>query len=259
MARLVFWFVVLGAKFLVAVVLFRAVFELRFGFTSHSFQPARIIDLHLEPLGQATSQDIQIAWYSTVWSRDLLIWLWLWFSALFIFFADTQLWFTVGCSLLGVAVALAQRGCRAVDFALSDAVHHVPERFQRKVLRYTLGQKRSFAKTWNLIIQHMTREHKINARDSGELSYDYLMSEVGVRCTCDVTQEPEPPVLFNKENCLERAAELHVMSLGMELRPASTTATCLTPGSGPQTRSCSGASWPYLEAGGRMDGIDGQV
>ena len=31
--RLVFWFVVLGAKFLVAVVLFRAVFELPFGLT----------------------------------------------------------------------------------------------------------------------------------------------------------------------------------------------------------------------------------
>ena len=99
---------------------------------------------------------LRIAWYSTVWSRDLLIWLWLWFSALFIFFADTQLWFTVGCSLLGVCVALGQRGCRAVHFALSDQVHHLPERFQRKVLRYASMKKRDFAKVWNLVIQHMS-------------------------------------------------------------------------------------------------------
>lgn len=34
---------------------------------------------------------------------------WLWFSSLFIFCADTQLWFTVGCSILGVTVTLVQQ------------------------------------------------------------------------------------------------------------------------------------------------------
>ena len=34
--------------------------------------------------------------------------IWLWFSSFFIFCADTQLWFTVGCSLLGVAAFLSQ-------------------------------------------------------------------------------------------------------------------------------------------------------
>lgn len=181
--RYFFWFVVLSAKFLIAVVLFTAVFDL-------------ILDLQLEPLGRATSQDVEIAWYSTVWSRDLLIWTWLWFSSLFIFCADTQLWFTVGCSILGVATTLVQRRCQVFHFALSDAVHQLPERFTKSVLRYSPEAKRSFAKTWNLVIQHMTKEQKINVRDSGELSYDYLFSE-----------EPEPPVLFNKENCLERASK----------------------------------------------------
>ncbi|CAK9114863.1 1 [Durusdinium trenchii] len=181
--RYFFWFVVLAAKFLIAVVLFRAVFEL-------------ILDLQLEPLGRATSRDVLIAWYSTVWTRDLLIWIWLWFSSFFIFCADTQLWFTVGCSLLGVAAFLSQRGCRVCHFALEDAVHELPWRFQEKVLRYAPSAKQAFAKTWNLVIHHMTKEQKINVRDSGELSYDYVMSE-----------EPEPPVLFNRENCLERASK----------------------------------------------------
>eukprot|EP00434_Breviolum_minutum_P031555 symbB.v1.2.027900.t1/scaffold2896.1/size67727/2 len=181
--RYFFWFVVLSAKFLIAVVLFKAMFDL-------------IADLHLEPLGRATSQDILIAWYSTVWTRDLLIWTWLWFSSLFIFCADTQLWFTVGCSILGVTVTLVQRGCSILEFALEDAVHQVPQRFMHQVLRDSSSAKRAFAKTWNLVIQHMTKEQKINVRDCGELSFDYLMSE-----------EPEPPVLFNKENCLERASK----------------------------------------------------
>ncbi len=41
---------------------------------------------------------------------------WLWFSSLFIFCADTQLWFTVGCSILGVSVTLVQHlGCNGVE------------------------------------------------------------------------------------------------------------------------------------------------
>ena len=36
-------------------------------------------------------------------------------------------------------------------------------------------------------------------RDSGELCFDYITSE-----------EPDPPVLFNRENCLERAACLQM-------------------------------------------------
>ena len=44
-ARYFFWLMVLAGKFLVAVVLFRAIFDL-------------ILDLQLEPLGRATSEDI---------------------------------------------------------------------------------------------------------------------------------------------------------------------------------------------------------
>ncbi|CAE7276033.1 SULTR2 [Symbiodinium pilosum] len=94
-ARYLFWFVVFGTKFLVAVILFISVFAL-------------ILDLQLEPLGRATSTDIRIAWYSSVWARDVLIWLWLWFSSLFIFCADTQLWFTVGCTFMGIAITFVQ-------------------------------------------------------------------------------------------------------------------------------------------------------
>lgn len=181
--RYFFWFVVLGAKFLVAVVLFVSIFAL-------------ILDLQLEPLGRATSQDIRIAWHSSIWARDVLIWLWLWFSSLFIFCADTQLWFTVGCTFMGMASTFVQRKCYVFDFALEDAMHKLPERFAQKVLRYSNDGKRAFAKTWNLVVQHMTREHKINMRDSGELCFDYITSE-----------EPDPPVLFNRENCLERAGK----------------------------------------------------
>ena len=138
---------------------------------------ALILDLQLEPLGRATSQDIRslgkkggsepgerealesfcgfyeglsegslacpagpwisrIAWHSSIWARDVLIWppgchfvprpaliaskrtangfsfeqmrLWLWFSSLFIFCADTQLWFTVGCTCMGMASTFVQ-------------------------------------------------------------------------------------------------------------------------------------------------------
>ncbi|CAJ1393426.1 unnamed protein product [Effrenium voratum] len=183
LVRYFFWLMVLAGKFLVAVVLFRAIFDL-------------ILDLQLEPLGRATSEDILIAWYSTIWARDLLIWLWLWFSSLFIFCADTQLWFTVGCTILGVVVALIQRRCRTLHFAFEDALHKLPGRFAEKVLRYSPCSKSAFAKTWNLVIQHMTQEQKINVRDSGELCFDYILSE-----------EPGAPVLFNEENCLERASK----------------------------------------------------
>eukprot|EP00931_Biecheleriopsis_adriatica_P013175 TRINITY_DN11451_c1_g1_i1.p1 TRINITY_DN11451_c1_g1~~TRINITY_DN11451_c1_g1_i1.p1 ORF type:complete len:1910 (-),score=325.40 TRINITY_DN11451_c1_g1_i1:23-5515(-) len=181
--RYLFWFVVLALKFLVALVMFWSIYGL-------------IADLRLVTLGHESSEDIKVAWYSSVWGRDVLVWLWLWFTTLFLFCADTQLWFCIGCTVLGVIAVLVQRRFNCGTFAFEDAVHKLPRRFVTKVLSYAPDRKRAFAETWNCIVHHMNAEQKISYRDSGLLCYDD--SARGI---------PEPPVLFNKENCLERVSK----------------------------------------------------
>lgn len=69
----------------------------------------------------------------------------LWFTTLVLFISDTQLWFTVLCSILGVATVIVQRGCRCFTWALEDSVAKLPERFSRKVLPYSFAGSESRA------------------------------------------------------------------------------------------------------------------
>lgn len=57
----------------------------------------------------------------------------LWSTTFVLFISDTQLWFTLLCSILGVATVMVQRGCRCFTWALEDSVAKLPERFSRKV------------------------------------------------------------------------------------------------------------------------------
>lgn len=56
----------------------------------------------------------------------------LWSTTFVLFISDTQLWFTLLCSILGVATVMVQRGCRCFTWALEDSVAKLPERFSRK-------------------------------------------------------------------------------------------------------------------------------
>ena len=170
--RWFFWFYLLSVKSLIGLVIFQAV---------HTASR----DLKMTAIGGERQEEVARAWFSTTYDAHLMEWLLLWFTTFFLFVADTQLWFTVGCTALGVAIVMVQRQCKVFTWALEDAMAKVPERFSQKVLPYSpplvengetcLDQRRMtfyFPLVWDRIIDYMRYEDKCDNQAMGDLSFD---------------------------------------------------------------------------------------
>eukprot|EP00930_Biecheleria_cincta_P034274 TRINITY_DN23700_c0_g1_i1.p1 TRINITY_DN23700_c0_g1~~TRINITY_DN23700_c0_g1_i1.p1 ORF type:complete len:1961 (-),score=292.91 TRINITY_DN23700_c0_g1_i1:88-5970(-) len=168
--RYLFWFLVFSVKFLLALTVFNSIYKL---FTN----------LNIVMLGHESVTEIKSAWSSTGWGKDVLEWMCLWGTTFYLFCVDTQLWFTVGCTLLGLAVSLSQRNCQVCELAFEDAIAKIPERFSEKVFCFAKGDvqldragrevsmKRDFAGIWDRVLEYMRYEDKIDDQFMGDQSF----------------------------------------------------------------------------------------
>jgi len=169
--RWFFWLNILTVKFLLGLIIFQSVWRAQ-------------TDLKVTLLGRSSVEEVSRVWFSTTWASHLMEWLLLWFTTFFLFVADTQLWFTVGCTCLGVAIVFVQRSCQVLNYALEDAVAKMPERFSQKVLPYSppladrsekVDQRNMtfyFPMIWDRIIDYMRYEDKCDNQAMGDLSFD---------------------------------------------------------------------------------------
>jgi hypothetical protein len=121
--RNIFWFCVMFLKFTMALFIFREIFK--------AFD-----QLHIALPGQESIGLFLSSSTSNSGSAHLILWLLVWCTCLLLFIGDTQMWFVLGCAILGSLSYFVQRRCQVVEFATEDAIALVPQRFTQKVLTY---------------------------------------------------------------------------------------------------------------------------
>jgi len=169
-----FWGLILSVKFALGLIIVKAI--------SDAMQ-----DLQLTRPGRESGQDIGQLYFTAQWGDDVLVWCVLWGATFTLYLADTQLWFTVFCTFLGVATTFVQRhlaknddGCPCGAFMAEDATAKIPQRFSQKVLCYTsMGQDSSsapfsqkFPAIWDRIMQYMRYEDKVSSAQMGDMSFE---------------------------------------------------------------------------------------
>eukprot|EP00438_Fugacium_kawagutii_P005124 Skav215187 [mRNA] locus=scaffold3330:62429:82690:- [translate_table: standard] len=158
LVRYIFWITLFAIKFLLATIIFRAMFE-------------ATVELQIALPGRESVSELSKIYYSTEWGSDFLLWFapWkvLWSTTFVLFISDTQLWFTLLCSILGVATVMVQRGGRCFTWAVEDSVAKLPERFSRKVAQFSPY----FPAIWDRILEYMRYEDKIDNHLMGDLSF----------------------------------------------------------------------------------------
>jgi len=94
--RYFFWSTVLAAKFMLGLLILSVVQE-------------AIGGLKIARPGHHTLGEVADFAMSTLWWSNVLVWFVLWSTAFLLFTADTQIWFTIGCTVLGVLTVFKQR------------------------------------------------------------------------------------------------------------------------------------------------------
>jgi hypothetical protein len=200
--RYIFWLIVLVLKMIMGLIIFQAVFD-------------AVGDLHIVMPGRQSYKEVAQVYVTTGWISSLLRWTVLWCTTWLLFVSDTQLWFTFGCTFLGVGATLKQRGFhKAAKYSVEDAVAKIPERFSKKVLSYSRAQaalkseKQAapfspyFPLIWDRVVEYMRYEDKVDNQLMGDLSF--RTSEAGSRVTWRSLQKP---LSLGKPSALQRRAD----------------------------------------------------
>jgi len=175
LVRYGFWFFVLSVKFVLGLIVIRTISD-------------AIQELQISRPGQQSMQEIGQVYLSAVWADDVLLWTVLMCTTFALYLADTQLWFTVFCTFLGVATTLVQRhlarngdGCPCATFMFEDAVAKIPQRFSQKVLWYVSTSREAsasaslspkFPAIWDRIMEYMRYEDKVSSAQMGDMSFE---------------------------------------------------------------------------------------
>jgi len=136
-------------------------------------------------------KEVTTAWTAGSWASGVIQSALLWISTFFLFLADTQMWFVVACTYLGVMTVFAQRGCEVIRFASEDAIAMIPQRFVDKVLG---GKASAFPAIWDKIVEHMHYEDKCHSISKGNMAF---------------SGRPHKPKLFKRSKCGERWAKTY--------------------------------------------------
>ncbi|CAE7411692.1 FKS1 [Symbiodinium natans] len=219
--RYTFWFFVLAIKFLVSFTIFASVYHLM-----HR-------DLRIIMLGQQSVTEMKFSWSSVDWGKDVLEWALLWFTTFFLFCADTGMWFTLGCTFLGVGTYFAQRSCEIGTFCLEDAVAKIPERMSEKVFcfvkKHVQGREmaREFPLVWDRILEYMRYEDKIGNQFMADQSFMTKFDSRGIEWS-SLSKAIQPalpgagagdgssqlriviPNLFKEQSVIQRACQAFV-------------------------------------------------
>jgi len=218
--RWLFWLCVLGVK---AYVGNQGIVAL-----NTALDDLEITRLGLEPLSSISSFA-----FSPMFDKDVVEWCVLMGIGFLVYSADTQFWFSLGCSILGILVAFHQRQWQLVKLSCADMVAQIPESFSKKVLFYdpVVGDRRfsiSFPVLWDKVVEHMRYEDKVDAHMSGELTFFGGQRE---RIDWNVLQQPlsQPSLaaaVLEGHGPVSRNTPLRV-NLPQIFKPASCTDRCI--------------------------------
>jgi hypothetical protein len=161
--RYSFWLALLSGKFAL-------------GFIAVGAMHDAIADLHVTLPGLTSPTDFTQLYSGVDGTVHMTMWLLLWCTSFVLYVVDTQLWYVIGCTILGVVTAFAQRSFLCWRFALEDAVAKIPERFSRKVLYYAPIQSGCsfspcFDKIWDRVVEFLRYEDSITDELLGNLSF----------------------------------------------------------------------------------------
>jgi len=155
--RNMFWFIVCVLKLGCGMMVFGQVMDVLKG-----------LDISL--LGQETLKSVQMSYTTTAWCAHTMVHFMVWSMTFLLFVSDTQLWFTLGCVVLGTLSYFVERRCKVAEFSLEDALSKIPERFSKKVLTYSpIGYEASSTSRWGALISGLANGEK----QSGELSSEF--------------------------------------------------------------------------------------
>jgi len=174
--RYTFWCCVLVAKF-------------SMGLMSIGVMHLAVKGLDLTEAGHELPRDLTSVFNSMAWASNPFLWCLMWSMSFLLYIADTQLWFVIGCTIMGVAVVFSQRHWQFGKFILEDAVSKIPERFSRKVFTFAPAPKSfqaegrrkedrrlkrfspCFPLVWDRIMEHLRYEDHINNELLGDLTF----------------------------------------------------------------------------------------
>mmetsp|Transcript_74945 Transcript_74945/g.189461 ORF Transcript_74945/g.189461 Transcript_74945/m.189461 type:complete len:1880 (+) Transcript_74945:44-5683(+) len=138
----------------------------------HSLDKA-MDELMICRLGKENIKELPSYAFSPKWDKDMVKWLLFVSTGFMLYIIDTQFWFSLGCSVLGVLVAFQQRSWKCKDFFQVDSVARIPERFSNKVLGHDdeSGVAHDFPLLWDTIVKYMRDEDKVDDDMQARLSY----------------------------------------------------------------------------------------
>jgi len=170
--RYLFWGGLLAIKFSLGLLILGAVDE-------------AIKGLQLARPGVHSASTISAVYFTAHWFLAVLLWGVMWGVTFLLFLADTQLWFTLGCTILGAFTVIKQRRWNVGRLAFEDAMAKIPERFSSKVLPYATAKSDNKAKQkeaadfsiafpaiWDRIIEYMRYEDDIDSYSMCKLIFD---------------------------------------------------------------------------------------
>jgi len=129
-------------------------------------------------LGQQSIKQLPIYAFGPHWDKDMIKWLLLISTGFLQYITDTQFWFSLGCSILGIVVTFHQRRWHLWSFFQEDSVAKIPERFSVKVLHYSKTTQTAFPILWDKVVEHMRYEDKIDDYMAAHLSYNASRREL---------------------------------------------------------------------------------
>mmetsp|Transcript_61921 Transcript_61921/g.164550 ORF Transcript_61921/g.164550 Transcript_61921/m.164550 type:complete len:2073 (-) Transcript_61921:147-6365(-) len=200
--RYLFWGGVLALKFLVSMNGVRAMYR-----TTMSLQMATP--------GHQPVDEIASYAFSPRWDMDMVQWLVMWATAFLLYFTDTQFWAVLGCSLLGIAVAVKQRLKHPRSLiGTEDTYEKIPLRFSRRVLWFDFREEDrihwAWPNLWDKIVQFMRYEDKIDDEMFKSMVYYRRDTKVrwpalkDVQVTTTNTDAPVLPGLFSESGSVQR-------------------------------------------------------
>eukprot|EP00927_Polykrikos_kofoidii_P035101 TRINITY_DN29664_c0_g2_i1.p1 TRINITY_DN29664_c0_g2~~TRINITY_DN29664_c0_g2_i1.p1 ORF type:complete len:2088 (+),score=251.91 TRINITY_DN29664_c0_g2_i1:26-6289(+) len=201
--RWLFWFTVFGVKLLTSRKIVDALYTATEQIDAPNILCASAGELLDSPL-------------SPFWDTAIVQWVAIWSVGFVVFVADTQLWFVLGCTAIGMAVGFAQRDWRVDKLLLEDAVALIPKRLSEKVFPYDINPSTRqgrfspyFPRIWDRIIAHFHYEDKISDHSAGEMSFFSESSHVGYKRLSSAIQTASAgsvtvPELFRERTAVER-------------------------------------------------------
>ncbi|OLP85560.1 1,3-beta-glucan synthase component bgs3 [Symbiodinium microadriaticum] len=236
--RWLIWLVILSVKFFAGLggiaAIERATAELK------------ISRLGREPIDQIPSFS-----FGPNWDKDIIEWVALWGTGLLCYVADTQFWFCLVCSVVGMLLAFHQRSWRVQQLLTEDALSAVPQRFAERVIleapegrrnRHRLAEgsvpapratansqwfQKFFPDLWDRIIDIMRYEDKLDDFIIGQMKFTVAgegrsVSWESVHRELHERQRFSPPPIFDVMNFGQRSLERDLGVLPTDTWPWST-------------------------------------